>query len=77
MLLKRHGIREVNVHGIRHTFATRALESGMSIKTLSQFHRHLTISLEYGEDSAQDSALLQLLQFLKTILLLQIPSNQG
>ena len=39
-LLKRNGIREVNVHGIRHTFATRAIESGMSIKTLSQILGH-------------------------------------
>ena len=39
-LLKRNGIREVNVHGIRHTFATRAIESGMSMKTLSQILGH-------------------------------------
>ena len=42
-----------------------------------QFHRHLTISLEYGEDSAQDSALLQWLHFLKTILLIRITFHKG
>ena len=42
-LLKRHGIREINVHGIRHTFATRALESGMSVKTLSKLLGHSNV----------------------------------
>ncbi len=42
-LLKRHDIREVNVHGLRHTFATRALESGMSIKTLSKLLGHANV----------------------------------
>ena len=42
-LLKRHNIREINVHGLRHTFATRALESGMSIKTLSKLLGHANV----------------------------------
>lgn len=42
-LLKTHEIREINVHGLRHTFATRALESGMSVKTLSKILGHSNV----------------------------------
>lgn len=41
--LKRCGIREINVHGIRHTFATRSLESGMSPKALSKILGHANV----------------------------------
>ncbi len=69
LLLKRNGLREINVHALRHTFATRALESGMNIKTLSQIlghssvaftldtYTHVTDDLKFHEMSAMNSFL--------------------
>lgn len=43
-LLKRHGLRDIGVHGLRHSFATRSLQSGMSVKTLSAILGHNSCS---------------------------------
>lgn len=39
-VVKLAGIKEANFHCLRHTFATRALESGMDIKTVSEVLGH-------------------------------------
>lgn len=68
-LLKRYNIREINVHGMRHTFATRSLESGMDIKTLSRLlgHSSIQISLDlyaHVTDQLQSEHMANLRSFL-------------
>lgn len=43
--LKRSGVRSRKFHAIRHTFATRALELGVDIKTLSEILGHSNVSI--------------------------------
>ncbi len=47
LLLKKLGIEHKGFHSLRHTFATRAIECGMDVKTLSELlgHKNATITL--------------------------------
>lgn len=43
--LKEAGIRSINYHALRHSFATRAVERGVDIKTLSEILGHSSVSI--------------------------------
>jgi integrase len=44
-LTKQAEISNVNIHALRHTFATRALEAGIPAKTVSEILGHSTVSI--------------------------------
>lgn len=48
LLLKRLGLPHKGFHSLRHTFATRALECGMNVKTLSEIlgHKNPSVTLK-------------------------------
>ena len=44
-LLKQCGIQQVNYHVLRHTFATRCIEAGMDVKSLSELLGHSNVGI--------------------------------
>ena len=43
-LIRAANIESANFHCLRHTFATRAVESGVEVKTLSEILGHADVS---------------------------------
>lgn len=43
-LVKKAGIEHINVHGLRHTYATRLLEQGENLRVVQELLRHANIS---------------------------------
>ena len=62
-LLKREGIPPRGFHALRHTFATRAIECGMDVKTLSELLGHrspaVTLKVTLPEDLVPIEAMLR------------------
>ena len=56
-VLKDAGIEQLGVHALRHTFATRAMEAGMDLRTLSEIlgHANITLTLQLYAHSTTES----------------------
>ena len=56
LMLKKHGLPHRGFHALRHTFATRALECGMDVKTLSEIlgHKNSSVTLNRYAHSLMD-----------------------
>jgi len=44
-ILKKYNLRHINYHILRHSFATRCIEVGMDVKTLSEILGHANVSI--------------------------------
>lgn len=44
-ICKKAGIDEVTIHALRHTFATRCIENGIDVKTVSELLGHADVSI--------------------------------
>lgn len=56
LLLKKAGVEHKGFHALRHTFATKAIECGMDVKTLSEIlgHKNPTVTLNLYVHSLMD-----------------------
>ncbi len=61
-ILSEAGVRSINYHALRHTFATRCIEAGVDVKSLSEMlgHADAAITLNTYVHSSMDRKRLQL-----------------
>lgn len=61
-LLKECGISKLNFHALRHTFATRCVEAGVDVKTLSEIlgHSGVSITLDTYVHPSMDNKRIQI-----------------
>ncbi len=60
--LKNNALPQINYHGLRHTFATRCVEAGMDVKTLSELlgHSNVGITLNFYVHSTMDRKRMEI-----------------
>ncbi len=68
-ITEKAGVRKLNFHALRHTFATRAIECGMDIKTLSEImgHKNASITLNRYAHSMMDTKIEMMNRLQKII----------
>lgn len=70
-LLKECGIERINYHVLRHTFATRLLQAGVDIKTLSELlgHANTSVTLNVYAHTSLDQKRQQIEKLSSPLLL--------
>ena len=66
-LTEKSGVRKLNFHALRHTFATRALECGMDVKTLSEImgHKNASITLNRYAHSMMETKIAMMQKLVR------------
>lgn len=61
-VLKDAGIKDINYHALRHSFATRCIECGVDVKSLSEFmgHSNVSVTLNTYVHSSMDLKKIQI-----------------
>lgn len=61
-VLKNAGVRDINYHALRHTFATRCIECDVDVKSLSEFmgHSNVSVTLNIYVHSSMDLKKIQI-----------------
>lgn len=61
-ILKNAGVRDINYHALRHSFATRCIECGVDVKSLSEFmgHSNVSVTLNTYVHSSMDLKKMQI-----------------
>lgn len=69
LLLKRLNLQHKGFHSLRHTFATRAIECGMDVKSLSEIlgHKNATVTLNRYVHSLWDYKVEMMNKMSKTL----------
>ncbi len=66
-ILSKCGMRDVNYHSLRHTFATRCIEAGVDVKTLSEIlgHSNVNVTLNTYVHSTLKQKKMQMEKLMK------------
>lgn len=69
-LIKKLGIKKIKFHALRHTFATRSIEAGVDVKTLSELLGHSSVDITlktyiHTSDELKKKSIDRLVEYMR------------